>query len=110
MKYGYARGTAEQIKSQISDLLSAGVQTIFCDCGQRTQKDRTGYRSLMGIVKKGDIIAVTDMSRLTKNWLSILELEEKGIIIDFLTEGRSIPGVLKESVIPLLKNNLLLGS
>ena len=64
----------------------------------------------MGIVKKGDIIAVTDMSRLTKNWLSILELEEKGIIIDFLTEGRSIPGVLKESVIPLLKNNLLLGS
>ena len=110
MKYGYARGTAEQIKSQISDLLSAGVQTIFCDCGQRSQKDRTGYRSLMGIVKKGDIIAVTDMSRLTRKCLAVLELEEKGIIIDFLTDDRSIPGVLKESVIPLLKNNLLLES
>ena len=110
MKYGYVRGTAEQIKSQISDLLSAGVQTIFCDCGQRSQKNRTGYRSLMGIVKKGDIIAVTDMSRLTRKCLAVLELEEKGIIIDFLADDRSIPGVLKESVIPLLKNNLLLES
>ena len=43
MKYGYARGTAEQIKSQISDLILTDVQTIFCDCGQRSQKDRTGY-------------------------------------------------------------------
>ena len=110
MKYGYARGTAEQIKSQISDLLSAGVQTIFCDCGQRSQKDRTGYCSLMGIVKKGDIIAVTDMSRLTRKCLAVLELKEKGIIIDFLADDRSIPGVLKESVKPLLKNNLLLES
>lgn len=98
MKYGYARGAAEQIKSQISDLISADVQTIFCDCGQRSQKDRTGYRSLMGIVKKGDIIAVTDISRLTRNCLSFLELEEKGIIIETLTYDQSTLNDLKESI------------
>ena len=98
MKYGYARGTAEQIQSQINDLLSADVQTIFCDCGQRAQKDRMGYHSLMAIVKRGDTIAVTDMSRLTRNWLSVLELEEKGITIDTLTDDQSSLNDLKESI------------
>ena len=98
MKYGYARGTAEQIKSQISDLILADVQTIFCDCGQRAQKDRTGYRSLMDTLKRGDIIVVTDISRLTRNCLSFLELEEKGIIIETLTDDQSTLNDLKESI------------
>lgn len=98
MKYGYARGAAEQIKSQISDLISADVQTIFCDCGQRAQKNRTGYRSLMDTLKRGDIIVVTDISRLTRNCLSFLELEEKGIIIETLTDDQSTLNDLKESI------------
>lgn len=98
MKYGYARGTAEQIKSQISDLILADVQTIFCDCRQRSQKDRTGYRSLMDTIKRGDIIVVTDISRLTRNCLSVLELEEKGIIIETLTDDQSTLNDLKESI------------
>ena len=98
MKYGYARGAAEQIKSQISDLISADVQTIFCDCGQRAQKNRTGYRSLMDTLKRGDIIVVTDISRLTRNCLSVLELEEKGIIIETLTDDQSTLNDLKESI------------
>ena len=98
MKYGYARGTAEQIKSQISDLILTDVQTIFCDCGQQSQKDRTGYRSLMDTIKRGDIIVVTDISRLTRNCLSFLELEEKGIIIETLTDDQSTLNDLKESI------------
>ena len=98
MKYGYARGTAEQIKSQISDLILTDVQTIFCDCGQRSQKDRTGYRSLMDTLKRGDIIVVTDISRLTRNCLSVLELEEKGIIIETLTDDQSTLNDLEESI------------
>ena len=52
----------------------------------------------MDTIKKGDIIVVTDISRLTRNCLSFLDLEEKGIIIETLTDDQSSLNDLKESI------------
>lgn len=107
MKYGYARGTSEQIESQIRKLISAGVQTVFCDCGQQPAKGRMGYHSLMGAAKRGDTIVVTELIRLTRNCLTVLKLEEEGIMINSLTDDQNSSAILQELIKSFLKNGLL---
>ena len=92
MNYGYARGIdSKSVEDQVNALLNRGVEKIFIDCGRLPQKDRQGYQRLMNTVSKGDTIVITDMSRLTRDCLTFLHLEARGIMFDILAEELDFP-------------------
>ena len=72
--YGYARcSTSEDrqdITRQIRDLMSMGISDekyIFWEYESGTKKNRPELSKLLDIVKPGDTIAVTEVSRLTRS-------------------------------------------
>ena len=85
--WGYARCSTNEelqdVERQIRELLSMGVQSpddIFSEYASGGLRNRKELNRLLDTVAKGDTIAVTDVSRLSR---SLQHLEE---IIDFVQE------------------------
>lgn len=89
MEYGYARASTNETKQDIGrqkrDLIAMGIKesNIFWEYESGSHEDREKLMQLLNIVKSGDTIACTEVSRLsrsTKQLCEILEFVEKNHI------------------------------
>ena len=73
MIYGYARcstnETRQDIKRQERELKEKGVdvKNLFCEYESGTKKERKELNRLLSIVKSGDVIVATELSRITRS-------------------------------------------
>ena len=77
---GYARvSTRDQnLQSQIDQLEKAGCDKIFKDqASGQTARDRTDLGKLLGYVRKGDIVVVTQLDRLSRSLIDLLNLADR---------------------------------
>ena len=89
MLYGYARCSTNESKQDINrqklELKKLGVKeaNIFFEYESGTKTDRVQLERLLGIVKAGDTIATTEVSRLTRSTKQLCDIieqaKEKGL-------------------------------
>lgn len=93
MLIGYARvSTVDQnLSRQIDTLKQAGCERIYSEKVTGTKKDRPELERLLDIIREGDTVIVSELTRLsrsTKDLFSIVELiENKGANIKSLKES-----------------------
>ncbi|MBU3182753.1 recombinase family protein [Clostridium psychrophilum] len=93
MVFGYARvSTIEQsLDRQLDVLKLAGAEEIIQEKITGTKADRPGLNKLLGKLRKGDVILISDLTRLsrsTKDLFNLVELiEKKGTNIKSLKES-----------------------
>lgn len=89
MEYGYARASTNETKQDIGrqkrDLIAMGIKesNIFWEYESGSHEDREKLIQLLNVVRSGDTIACTEVSRLsrsTKQLCEILEFVEKNHI------------------------------
>lgn len=114
MIYGYARcstnETKQNIDRQVRELINLGAtkETIYIEYESGTKVDRVELNKLLKVVKMGDTIVTTEVSRITrstKQLCEIIELAQKrhlklviGAFIVNCTKGELDPmteGMLK---------------
>lgn len=92
-KIGYARVStiAQKLDSQIDALEKAGCIKIFSEKSSGVKDERIGWKKLMEYIRQGDILVVTELSRMTRSLMHLLkvvkELEEQNISIVSLREN-----------------------
>lgn len=92
-KIGYARVStiAQKLDSQIDALQKAGCTKIFSEKASGVKDERVGWKQLMGYIRPGDILVVTELSRMTRSLMHLLkvvkELEDQDISIVSLREN-----------------------
>lgn len=74
--YGYARvsSTNQNLNRQLDSLTAFGVNVdhIFKDKVSGKNFDRQGYLELLSVLRKGDLLVITDIDRLGRNYDMIL--------------------------------------
>lgn len=92
-KIGYARVSTitQKLDSQIDALEKAGCIKIFSEKSSGVKDERVGWKKLMEYIRPGDILVVTELSRMTRSLMHLLkvvkELEEQNISILSLREN-----------------------
>jgi len=92
-KIGYARVSSigQNLDSQVDALKKMGCSKIFTDKITGSRMERLGWDELMQYVRPGDTIIVTELSRMTRSLMHLLEttkfLEEKKIELISLREN-----------------------
>ena len=92
MIFGYARVSTEEqnLNRQLDQLKEAGVEKVYKEKITGTKKDRPELNKLLEYARKGDVIVIADLTRLsrsTKDLISLSEqLKEKGIELISLKE------------------------
>jgi DNA invertase Pin-like site-specific DNA recombinase len=78
-RVGYARvsSAAQNLDSQYDALQKAGCGRIFSDKMTGSRLDRPGWEELMGYLRSGDTIVVTELSRLVRSLLNLLEITQQ---------------------------------
>jgi len=90
---GYARvsSVGQNLDSQLDVLQKAGCKKIFSDKMTGSRMDRPGWDQLMAYVRPGDALVVTELSRMTRSLINLLEtaqlLEQKQINLVSLREN-----------------------
>jgi predicted site-specific integrase-resolvase len=74
-RIGYARvsSAGQNPDSQIDALKKAGCGRIFSDRMTGSRMERPGWDRLMDYVRAGDTLVVTELSRMTRSLLNLLE-------------------------------------
>ena len=92
MLVGYSRSsTIEQNEArQIKALKELGCEKIYIDKCSGKNTNRPEFNKMMDFVREGDIIYVTEWSRLSRSTMDLLttltKLEEKGVIVKSVKE------------------------
>ena len=94
-KIGYARvsSVCQNLDSQIDALESMECAKVFSDkiSGVSKEKERPGWNRLMEYIRPGDTLVVTELSRMTRSLLHLLqvvkEIEDRGVAIVSLREN-----------------------
>lgn len=92
-RIGYARvsSVGQNLDSQLDVLKQAGCGKIFTDKMTGSRMDRPGWDSLMAYARPGDTLVVTELSRMTRSLLNLLEttklLEERKVDLVSLREN-----------------------
>jgi len=78
-KIGYARVStiSQNLDSQLDILKKSGCSKIFTDKITGTSKERPGWDKLIEYVRKGDTIVVTELSRMTRSLMHLLQISEE---------------------------------
>jgi len=82
MEYGYCRCSTNEkqqdINRQKRELKKLGIaeDNIFIEFASGTKADRVEYNRLLDMVKPGDTVAATEVSRLTRSTKQLCELLE----------------------------------
>ena len=73
---GYARISAasQNIDAQIDDLKAAGCTKIFTDTISGTKTNRAGWNELMSYIRTGDVLVITELSRMSRSLAHLLEI------------------------------------
>lgn len=116
MKYGYARcSTSEErqdINRQKRDLMALGVddeKNIYWEYESGSKADRPEFSKLLDIVKPGDTIMATEVSRLTRSTKQLCE------VLDIVKErklkliiGSFVVDCTTEELDPMTKGMLMM--
>ena len=92
-RIGYARVSSigQNLDSQLDALQKAGCGKIFTDKMTGSRLDRPGWEKLMEYARPGDSLVVTELSRMTRSLLNLLEttkiLEERRINLGIFVEA-----------------------
>ena len=90
---GYARvsNVGQNLEGWVDSFLKRNCQKIFQDKATGSRMDRPGWDALMGYLRKGDTLVVTELSRMTRSLTHLLEttkaLIENGIRLISLQEN-----------------------
>src|ERR1039457_2390068 len=90
---GYARvsSVGQNLDSQLDALQKAGCKKTFSDKMTGSRMDRPGWDQLMEYVRPGDVLVVTELSRMTRSLMHLLEtaqwLERKRVHLVSLREN-----------------------
>ena len=82
MKYGYSRCSTNELKQdierQIRELVQQDVErkNIYFEYASGLKEDRTELNKLLEIVKSGDTIIATEVSRITRSTKQLCEIIE----------------------------------
>lgn len=82
MEYGYSRCstnmTKQDISRQIRELENKGVkkENIYFEYASGIKTDRVELKKLLAVVKKGDTIIATEVSRITRSTRQLCEIIE----------------------------------
>lgn len=76
---GYARvsSPSQNLDAQIDNLKKVGCEKIFADKISGTKKERGGWSELMGYIRKGDILVITELSRMSRSLSHLLEIVDE---------------------------------
>ena len=74
-RIGYARvsSVGQHLDSQLDTLQQAGCAEVFTDTMTGSRMDRPGWDRLLEYVRPGDTVVVTELSRMTRSLLDLLE-------------------------------------
>jgi DNA invertase Pin-like site-specific DNA recombinase len=74
-RIGYARvsSVGQNLDSQVDALQQAGCGKIFVDTMTGSRMQRPGWDQLLAYVRPGDTLVVTELSRMTRSLLHLLE-------------------------------------
>ena len=92
-RIGYARVSSigQNLDSQLDALQKAGCKNTFSDKMTSSRMDRPGCDQLMEYVRPGHALVVTELSRMTRSLIHLLEaahlLEEKQVNLVSLREN-----------------------
>ena len=92
-RVGYARvsSVGQNLDSQLDALQKAGCKKTFSDKMTGSRMDRPGWDQLMEYVRPGDALVVTELSRMTRSLIHLLEtaqlLEQKQVNLVSLREN-----------------------
>jgi DNA invertase Pin-like site-specific DNA recombinase len=92
-RIGYARvsSVGQNLDSQVDALKRAGCSKTFSDKMTGSRMDRPGWDQLMDYVRPGDALVVTELSRMTRSLIHLLEtsqlLEQKQVNLVSLREN-----------------------
>lgn len=92
-RVGYARvsSVGQNLDSQVDALERAGCGKTFSDKMTGSRMDRPGWDQLMEYLRSGDVLVVTELSRMTRSLLHLLEtaqlLEKKQVNLISLREN-----------------------
>lgn len=77
---GYARisSPSQNLDAQIDNLKDAGCTRIFTDIISGTKTHRKGWDELMAYIRSGDVLVITELSRMSRSLSHLL-----GIVEDF---------------------------
>ena len=93
MKIGYARVSTEEqnLDRQLDSLKEAGCEKIFREKITGTKKERPELDKLMEQLRSGDLIIISDLTRLSRSVKDLFSLvdqiEKKGANIKSLKES-----------------------
>lgn len=77
MEYGYARVSSkdQNLGRQIAAFKAQGIkaQNVYCDKKSGKDFDRIYYKRLVRRMKEGDVLFITELDRLGRNYTEILE-------------------------------------
>ena len=77
MEYGYARVSSKEqnLGRQIAAFKAQGIkaQNVYCDKKSGKDFDRIYYKRLVRRMKEGDVLFITELDRLGRNYAEILE-------------------------------------
>jgi DNA invertase Pin-like site-specific DNA recombinase len=92
-RIGYARVSSQgqNFDSQMDALREAGCKKIFTDRMTGSRLDRPGWEQMMAYLRSGDTLVVTELSRMTRSLLDLLEtakvLQQRGVELVSLRES-----------------------
>jgi DNA invertase Pin-like site-specific DNA recombinase len=91
---GYARvsSASQNLDAQMDSLRQAGCTKIFTDKVSGTKKDREGWGILMSYIRAGDMLVITELSRMSRSLAHLLE------IVDELKERQVNLKSLRENI------------
>ena len=113
MIYGYARCSTNEHKQDIDrqkrELLKMGAERIFWEYESGTKKNRQELNELLDIVKGGDTIVTTEVSRLTRSTIHLCEIlqtiQEKKICLKI---GTFVADCRSDDIDPMTKGMLMM--
>lgn len=75
-KIGYARVSTpgQKLDAQFDALTQAGCMKTFTDQVSGLKADRPGWEQLMAYVRPGDTVVITELSRMTRSLVHLLEV------------------------------------
>jgi DNA invertase Pin-like site-specific DNA recombinase len=101
MIYGYARvSTIEQnLQRQIKQLNEYGCDKIFVEKESGATMQRRELTNLIDLLKEGDVIIITDLTRISRSTRDLFDL------VDILKNKKALIKSLKDSWLDLSEDN-----
>jgi DNA invertase Pin-like site-specific DNA recombinase len=90
-RYARVSSIGQNLDSQLDALQKAGCGKVFSDKMTGSRMDRPGWHQLLDYIRPGDTLVVTELSRMTRSLLDMLEtarvLEQRQVNLVSLREN-----------------------